>query len=88
MVKGNVGWRNIREKTGTSLYGFQHPSQYDEDWLLRPIRKLNEEFIEEEWDNFLRILVSLALKTTTQSIIVGKLSSHARKNKTKLSTPE
>ncbi len=30
-----------------------------------------------------RIIVSLALKTTTQSIIIGKLSAYARKNKTK-----
>jgi TnpA family transposase len=28
-------------------------------------------------------MVSLALKTTTQSIIVGKLSAYARKNKTR-----
>jgi len=76
-------YSDIREKTGTSLYGFQHPTKYDEQWLLKPIRKLNEELIEEEWDNFLRILVSLALKTTSQSIIVGKLSSHARRSKTK-----
>ncbi|SPF37176.1 hypothetical protein SBF1_1750001 [Candidatus Desulfosporosinus infrequens] len=31
-----------------------------------------------------RILVSLGLKYTTQSVIVGKLSSYARKNRTKL----
>ena len=30
-----------------------------------------------------RIFLSLALKSTTQSIIVGKLSSYARKNRTK-----
>ncbi len=30
-----------------------------------------------------RIVLSLALKTTTQAIIVGKLSSYARKNRTK-----
>jgi TnpA family transposase len=30
-----------------------------------------------------RIFVSLALKTTTQSIIVGKLSAYARRNKTR-----
>nr|WP_237446662.1 transposase [Shimazuella alba] len=28
-------------------------------------------------------MLSLAVKTTTQSIIVGKLNSYARKNKTK-----
>ncbi len=37
----------------------------------------------DEWENVQRIILSLALKSTTQSIIVGKLSSYARKNKTK-----
>jgi len=36
-----------------------------------------------EWENIQRIMVSLALKTTTQNIIVGKLSAYARKNKTR-----
>ena len=76
-------YKDIREKVGTSLYGFQHPTKYDENWLLRPVRKINEDLIVEEWENFQRIMVSLDRKTTTQGVIVGKLSSHARKNKTK-----
>lgn len=75
-------YRNIADKVRTSLYSFQHPSQY-KDLVLRPIRKINEELIVDEWENMQRILVSLALKTTTQSIIIGKLSAYARKNKTK-----
>jgi TnpA family transposase len=51
--------------------------------LLKPIRKINPRLIIEEWPNLLRIFVSLALKTTTQSIIVGKLNAYARKNKTR-----
>jgi TnpA family transposase len=35
------------------------------------------------WENMQRIFLSLALKTTTQSIVVGKLSAYARKNKTR-----
>src|SRR6266571_8775712 len=50
---------------------------------LKPVRKLNIDLIVEEWDNLQRIFVSLALKTTTQSIIVHKLNSYARKNKTR-----
>jgi TnpA family transposase len=75
-------YRDIREKIRTSLYGFQHPSQYGEV-ILKPIRKLNVELIVEEWDSILRILVSLARKTTSQSIIVGKLNAYARRNKTR-----
>ena len=76
-------YRDIYDKVRTSLYGFKHPSQYDEELLLKPIRKLNPHLVLEEWENIQRILVSLALKTTTQSIIVGKLSAYARQNKTR-----
>jgi len=72
---------DIYDKISTSLYGFKHPSQYG--GILKPIRKTNTGLIIDEWDNIARIMVSLALKTTTQSIIIGKLSTYARKNKTK-----
>ena len=75
-------YQDIHEKVRTALYGFRHPSQYG-DVLLKPIRKLNTHLIVEEWDNLQRIFVSLARKTTTQSIIVGKLNAYARKNKTR-----
>ena len=39
--------------------------------------------IISERENIQRIILSLALKTTTQSIIVSKLSAYARKNKTR-----
>ncbi len=67
----------------SSLYGFNHPSNYDENLIIKPVRKINFELIEDEWENIQRIIISLALKTTTQSIIIGKLSAYARKNKTK-----
>jgi TnpA family transposase len=75
-------YRDIHDKVNKSLYGFKHPSQY-EDGMLKPIRKINTALIIEDWENVQRIMVSLALKTTTQSIIVGKLSAYARKNKTR-----
>ncbi|MEM7799358.1 MAG: Tn3 family transposase [Chloroflexota bacterium] len=76
-------YRDLYDKVGTGLYGFKHPSQYSADWLLQPIRKIKEKLIEVEWENIQRIIASLALKTTTQSIIIGKLSAYARKNRTK-----
>lgn len=76
-------YRDIYDKFSSSLYGFQHPSQYEDAGPLKPIRKINTALIIEEWDNIQRILVSLALKTVTQSVIVGKLSAYARKNRTK-----
>ena len=76
-------YRDLYDKVNQALYGFLHPSQYDPDWLLRPIRKINEKLIIDEWENMHRIMLSLALKTTTQAIIIGKLSAYARKNTTK-----
>ncbi|MGE0683287.1 MAG: Tn3 family transposase, partial [Candidatus Binatia bacterium] len=75
-------YRDFYDKVRTTLYGFHHPRQYAEG-VLRPVRKINTRLIIEDWDNIQRILVSLARKTTTQSIIVGKLSAYARKNKTR-----
>ena len=75
-------YRDIQTKMREALYGFKHPTQY-EAMLLKPIRKLNTRLIVEEWENMQRLFVSLALKTTTQHIIVGKLSAYARKNKTR-----
>jgi TnpA family transposase len=76
-------YKDIQDKVRTSLYGFKHPSQYDDNLLLKPIRKVQKSLVISEWDNMVRIFLSLALKTTTQSIIVSKLSSYARKNRTK-----
>jgi len=45
--------------------------------VLKPRRKLNPELVVEEWNNIQRLMVSLALKTTTQNIIVRKLSAFA-----------
>ncbi len=74
-------YADLQEKVRTGLYGFRHPRHYAA-LTLKPIRKIKDDLIAAEWDNVLRIIVSLALKTTTQSIIVSKLSAHARRSKT------
>jgi TnpA family transposase len=75
-------YKDLYDKVRTSLYGFKHPSSCG-GLALKPIRKIQRSLIENEWENIQRILLSLALKTTTQFIIVGKLSAYARKNRTK-----
>lgn len=75
-------YADIYDTVRTSLYGFRHPSHYCEG-IIKPIRKINTDLIIEEWENIQRIILSLAQKTTTQSIIIGKLNAYARKNKTK-----
>jgi TnpA family transposase len=75
-------YKDIYATVKEGLYGFKHHSQYG-DALIKPVRKADGELIVDEWDNIQRIMVSLALKTTPQSIIVDKLSAHARKNRTR-----
>ncbi|MBU3158380.1 Tn3 family transposase [Clostridium frigoris] len=75
-------YKDIYNKVSKSFYGFNQPSHYG-DILIKPVRKINTDLIVEEWENIQRIILSLALKSTTQSIIIGKLSAYARKNKTK-----
>jgi len=59
-------YRDIYNKVHTSLCGFKHPSSY-KDFLIKPISQISKNFIINEWENIQRIMVSLALKTTTQS---------------------
>ena len=76
-------YKDLCDKVRTSLTGFNHPSSYG-DAILKPARKIRENDIIREWDECRRIFVSLAMKETTQSTIVRKLSAHARSNRTKL----
>ncbi|MCP4268038.1 MAG: Tn3 family transposase [Candidatus Brocadiaceae bacterium] len=64
------------------IYGFNNPSFY-EDYTVRPVRKIDTQLIKDEWENILRIIVSLGLKSTTQAAIIRRLSSYERVNKTK-----
>lgn len=61
---------------------FNPPSSYG-DVILKPVRRIREAEIIREWDECQRIFVSLALKETTQSTVVRKLSSQARNSRTK-----
>jgi TnpA family transposase len=74
-------YKDIAGTVATSLYGFKHPNRYD--GFLKPVRQIKKQLIIDDWDWIQRIMVSLAMKTTTQSIITSKLSAYARKNKTR-----
>jgi TnpA family transposase len=76
-------YRNVQRQVKAGLLGFRHPTRYDKDSPIRPNRRVREGLILSEEANIERILLSLALKSTTQSVIVGKLSAYRRKNRTK-----
>jgi TnpA family transposase len=75
-------YRDFKKRVKTSLYSMCHPNHY-RGQPLRPVRKLSEELMVSEWPNVQRILLSLLLKSTTQSVIISKLSAHQRTNRTK-----
>ncbi len=72
-------YKDIAGTVATSLNGFKHPSRYD--GLIKPVHQLRKPLIVDNWDWIQRVMIPLALKTTTQSIITSKLSAYARKNK-------
>jgi TnpA family transposase len=76
-------YRNVQRQVKAGLLGFRHPTHCDKNWPIRPNRRVREGLILSEQANIERILLSLALKSTTQSVIVGKLSAYRRKNRTK-----
>ena len=74
-------YRDFRHKIETGLYGFENPRTTEGP--LKPLRRIREDLIIAEWPNIEQILLSLALKSTSQSVIVSKLSTYRRSNRTK-----
>jgi len=71
----------LRDKSDNNLVCFDEVGLYGSD-IIKPNKKVNKALIIKEWDNVLRILASLALKKSTQSQIVRKLSSYKKTNST------
>jgi TnpA family transposase len=76
-------WYTHIDRKATKLVGFNPENSYPSDYIIKPSRQANEDLITSEGDNLQRIFASMALKKTTQSTIVRKLSSYARRNRTK-----
>lgn len=72
-----------RKLSNKKIYSFRHPTDYEE-LLIKPFKALDRKLIESEWDNIQKIILSLERKSCTQAIIVQKLSSYKRQNKTKM----
>lgn len=75
-------YRDLHKKIDR-LVARHPPGHYNEDWLIRPSRRSDDELIIREWPNIQRIMASLAQKDVTQATIVRKLSNYARQNQTK-----
>jgi TnpA family transposase len=69
------------DKSDHNLVCFDDVGNYAKH-IIKPSKMVNKALIIKEWDNVLRIVASLALKKTTQSQIVAKLSSYKKTNPT------
>ncbi len=69
------------DKSDHDLVCFDEIENYVKQ-IIKPSKKVNKALIIKEWDKVLRILASLAIKKTTQSQIVSKLSSYKKTNPT------
>lgn len=67
----------LQDKSDNNLVCFDELDNYKQH-IIKPSKKVDKALIIKEWDNVLRILASLALKKTTQSTIVSKLSSYKK----------
>jgi TnpA family transposase len=81
-------YKDFYEQMQTGLHGFKSPADYDDTWLIKPIRKLRPDYIISEWDNVQRLMVSLALKNTTQHLVISKLHGYTRQHKTRRALEE
>jgi TnpA family transposase len=59
------------------------PLSYYSKLIIRPYKTINKDLIINEWENIQKIILSLQRKSCTQAIIIQKLSSYKRQNKTK-----
>ncbi len=71
------------DRKATKLVGPNPSSDYPDNYLIKSLKPIDDTLILNEAENLHRIFASMAQKSTTQSTIVRKLSSYARRNRTK-----
>jgi TnpA family transposase len=64
------------------LYCGDNPDQYN-DWLIKPIGKIDRQLIEDEWPHIEPIIRALGLKEISQSILIKKLCNYTTSNRTR-----
>ena len=70
------------------LCGEKEIKDYPKNWVLKPSHVINQKLILEEDMNIKRVIASLALKKTTVSTIVRKISTSPKSNKTRKALAE
>ena len=70
--------KNLKKQT---LYIFKSRKNEDQsDWKIKPGKYINRKIIEDNWDDFLRLIATIKLKETTASDIFRRLNSYSRQH--------
>ena len=68
----------IKKSQNQLLYSLQDKNDYsNKGYKILPDKRINEKVISANWDNILRLMVTIKLKETTASQIFKRLSSYA-----------
>jgi TnpA family transposase len=77
ILEFNFGPR-IKNFKDQQFYGFNFPKYYhDLDYKLTPKRKINIEKIRDNWDNILRLVITIKERKTTATQILKRLTSYS-----------
>lgn len=63
-----------------TLYVFKPKQQSDPGWVIGPSKTINEAVIRDNWDDLLRLVVTIKLKENTASDIFRRLNSYSRQH--------
>lgn len=70
--------KNLKKST---LYSFESRSIYEEKkYKILPTRYIDVDLIKKNWDDILRLMVTIKLKETTMSQILKRLSSYSKQH--------
>ena len=70
--------KNLKKQT---LYIFKSRKHEDQsDWKIKPGKYINRKIVEDNWDDFLRLIVTIKLKETTASDIFRRLNSYSKQH--------
>ena len=77
----NFGPR-IKDLKDQQLYGFNPPKYYHNlGYKLKPKRKVNIQIIRENWDDILRLAITIKERKTTATQLLKRLTSYSKNHK-------
>jgi TnpA family transposase len=72
----------IKNFKDQQLYSFEAKKEYHKlGYKILPTKQINIELIEEQWENILRVALTIKERKTTASLLLKRLTSYSRQHK-------